>query len=159
MFSLFKFVVRRARQHWQLLLTLSLGVMVATALLASAPLLVDDLIKTGLQLTIQSSRTAESNLLLTTSIPTDRLTYERFDGRVRELLGEALGMHQQDVIASVKSPWLFPWVNSQISTQQRICLTFYEDIQEHIEVLDGGWPAEAASEHDVIRAVITEGMA
>lgn len=159
MFSLFKFVVRRAEQHWQLLLTLSLGVMVATALLASGPLLVDDLIKTGLQLTIQSSRTAESNLLLTTSIPTDRLTYQRFDGRVRELLGEALGMHQQEVTASVKSPWLFPWVNGQISTQQRISLTFYEDIQEHIEVLDGAWPAEAASEHDVIRAVITEGMA
>jgi hypothetical protein len=118
-FSLFKFVVRRARQHWQLLLTLSLGVMVATALLASGPLLVDNLIKTGLQLTIQSSRTAESNLLLTTSIPTDRLTYQRFDGRVRELLVKRWEYTDRgNRISQVAR--LFAWANGQVATNRVI---------------------------------------
>jgi len=158
-FSLFKFVVRRARQHWQLLLTLSLGVMTATALLASGPLLVDNLIKTGLQLTIQGSSVADGNLLFVTSILADRLAFQQFDERTRAVLDHSLGMHQQYVTASAKSPWLLPWVNGQVSTSQRVSLTFYEDIQEHIEVLAGGWPAEASNKPGVIRAVIPEGMA
>ena len=38
------FILRRARRHWQTLVTLSLGVILATALLSSAPLLVDGVI-------------------------------------------------------------------------------------------------------------------
>ncbi len=159
MFGLLKFVGRRARQHWQLLLTLCLGVMLATALLASGPLLVDSLIETGLQLTIQGSSTVDGNLLLVTSIPADQPSFEGLDLRVRALLDHSLGPHQQRVTVSAKSPCLFPWTGSQFSASQRVNLTFYEDIQEHTDVLAGSWPTGASAEPGVMRAVISEGMA
>jgi hypothetical protein len=158
-FSLFKFVLNRARHYWQLLFTLCLGVMLATTLLASGPMLVNSLIVTGLQLTLQGSNSADSNLLLIASIPADRSHFQQLDQQVRALLGQTLGLHQQRVTVSVKTPWLFPWTGHQISTSQRVDLAFYENIQEQTDFIAGGWPAATSPEPGVIRAVISEGIA
>ncbi len=153
------YILRRARQHWQTLLTLSLGVVLATALLVSGPLLVDTVTEMGLHLTLQSSSVADGNLRLTTSTQVDQVGFQALDSDIQALLRAVLGEHLECVVWSVESKWMFPWVGGQLATDQRVNLRSYEGIQDHVENVAGAWPGEASGEPDVIRAVISDGMA
>ncbi|MDY7076285.1 MAG: FtsX-like permease family protein, partial [Chloroflexota bacterium] len=161
------FILRRARHHWQILLTLSLGVILATALLASGPLLVNAVVEMGLYLTLQSSSVADGNLRFATSAQLDQVGFQALDGEIQALLQDRLGEHLGHVTRSVESTRMFPWVDGQLATDQRVNLRFYEGIQGHVEYVAGGWPEEASSEPigsaqgrpNVIRAVISDGMA
>jgi len=153
------FILKRARRHWQLLLTLSLGVVLATALLASGPLLVDAVIEMGLYLTLQSSGVADANLRLATSTPVDQVGFQTLDGEIQTLLRAALGDHVDRVVRTTESKWMFPWTGGQLGTDQRVNLRFYEGIQDHVEYVAGEWPAQASDDPAVIRAVISDGMA
>jgi ABC-type antimicrobial peptide transport system permease subunit len=159
MIALLRFILRRARQHWPILLTLSLGVVLATALLASGPLLVDAVVEMGLRLTLQSASVADGNLRLTTSAPLDQPGFQALDSDIQPLLQTRLESCLQDAVASGTSEWMFPWEDGQLATDQRVNLRFYEDIQDRVEYIAGEWPAEPSSESDLIRAVISEGMA
>jgi hypothetical protein len=153
------FILRRARRHWQILLTLTLGVILATALLASGPLLVDTVIEMGLHLTFQSSSVTETNLRLTTAAQVDRVGLQALDDEIRALLQSALGEHLDGVGWSAQSPWLFPWLGDEPATDQRLNLRAYQGLQDHVEYVAGGWPAEASGEPGVIRAVVSDAMA
>jgi ABC-type lipoprotein release transport system permease subunit len=153
------FILKRARRHWQLLLTLSLGVILATALLASGPLLVDTVIEMGLYLTFQSSGVPDGNLRLATSLWADQGEFQALDSEMQPLLRAALGDHLDGVVQTVESRWMFPWAGSQLATDQRVNLRFYEGIQDHVEYVAGEWPEETGGEPNVIRAVISDGMA
>jgi putative ABC transport system ATP-binding protein len=71
MFTLILILIRRTRRYWQVLATLSLGVILATALLASGPVLVDTAIEFGLRRTLLNADPAADpagvNLRLVTS--------------------------------------------------------------------------------------------
>ncbi|MGD8794423.1 MAG: hypothetical protein PVF47_17870, partial [Anaerolineae bacterium] len=158
------FIVRRARQHWPILLTLGLGVVLATAVLASGPLLVDSVVEMGLYLTLQSAGVTESNLRIASTgeggqVQPDPTDYQALDGKVETLLQATLGDHLGRVVRSAESPWLLPWLDGQVATDQRLNLRFYEGIQDHVEYVAGRWPGEAAGPSDVIRAVISDSMA
>ena len=177
------FILKRTRRHWQILLTLSLGVVMATALLASGPLLVDTVIEMGLYLTLQSSGVADGNLRLTTSTRSassgqaqvDQVGFQTLDSEIQALLQAALGEHLGRVARSGESEWMFPWIGGQLATNQGVNLRFYEGIQNRVEYVAGEWPGEASGEPigfaslgcardrqgrpNVIRAVISDGMA
>jgi ABC-type lipoprotein release transport system permease subunit len=153
------FILRRARRHWQILFTLSLGVVLTTALLASGPLLVDTVVEIGLHRTFQSSGVVDGNLRLTTSTQADQVAFQALDSEIQALLRGALGEHLGRVAWSVESKWMFPWVGGQLATDQRVNLRFYDGIQDRIEYVAGKWPEEASGEPDVIRAVVSDGMA
>ena len=153
------FILRRARRHWQILLTLSLGVILATALLASGPLLVNTVIEMGLQLTFQSSSVTETNLRLTTAAQADPAGFHALDDEIRALLRSTLAEHLDGVVWSAQSAWIFPWLGGEPTTDQRITLRAYQGLEDHVEYVAGGWPAEAAGEPGVIRAVTSDAMA
>jgi hypothetical protein len=153
------FILRRARRHWQILLTLSLGVILATALLASGPLLVDTVIEMGLHLTFQSSSVTETNLRLTTAARVDRAGLQALDGEIQALLQSVLGEHLDGVVRSAESAWMHPWLGGEPSTDQRVNLRAYQGLEDHVEYIAGGWPAEMGGEPGVIRAVISDAMA
>ncbi|MGD8245496.1 MAG: hypothetical protein PVI63_09920, partial [Anaerolineae bacterium] len=156
------FILKRARRHWQLLLTLSLGVMMATALLASGPLLVDAVVELGLTLTLRSSSVGDANLRLTTSREVDRLNvkaFKAFDSEIKALLSSSLGRHLELVTLSAESQWMFPWVGGRLAEDQRVKLCFYEGTQDHVEYVAGAWPGEPTDDTAVVRAVISDGMA
>ena len=92
------FILKRARRHWQLVLTLSLGVVLTTALLASGPLLVDTVVEMGLYLTFQSSGVADGNLRCTASAHSDQARFQALDGEIQDLLRAALDEHLDHVI-------------------------------------------------------------
>jgi ABC-type lipoprotein release transport system permease subunit len=153
------FILRRARRHWQILLTLSLGAILATALLASGPLLADTVIEMGLHLTFQSSSVTETNLRLTTSTHVDQAGFQALDGEIRALLRPTLGEHLEGVAWSAQSAWMFPWLGGEIATDQRVSLRSYQGLEDHVEYVAGGWPTEASGKPGVIRAVIGDAMA
>jgi hypothetical protein len=160
------FVLRRARRHWQLLLTLSLGAILATALLASGPLLAETVVEMGLHLTFQSSGVPEANLRLATTAAVGEVDSRALDAEVRDLLRATLGKHLDRTIWSAQSPWAYscmpgayPWDQGEPATDQRVNLRAYEDIGDHLEYVAGGWPAEAGSEPGVVRVVVGEAMA
>ena len=67
MFNSLSFLVRRASRYWPVLATLSLGVVLATALLASGPLLVNTVVEFGLRRTLLNAETLSANLRLVLS--------------------------------------------------------------------------------------------
>jgi hypothetical protein len=153
------FILKRARRHWQLLLTLGLGVILGTALLASGPLLAEAVIEMGLYLTLQSSGVVEGNLRLATSARPDPVGVQALDGGLRALLRARIGEHLGRVTRSLESPWISPWVDGQLATDQRVNLRFFEGIQDQVEYVAGGWPETPHGEPNVVRAVISDGMA
>ncbi|MFL7808200.1 MAG: hypothetical protein AB8I80_06200, partial [Anaerolineae bacterium] len=108
-----RFLARRARRHWQILLTLSLGVILATALLASGPLLVDTVVGMGLRLTFQSASVTDTNLRLSTTAGPGELDFQAIDGETRDLVRAAVGEHLDSIIWSAQSGWAFPWVTGE----------------------------------------------
>ncbi len=152
------FVLRRASRHWQILLTLGLGVVLATTLLASAPLLVDTVVELSLRLALSSSVT-EGNLRLVTAAPLDQVGFQALDSEIQSLLRPALDEYLDRVVPSAQSGWMFPWVSGLLATDQRVNLRMYDGLQDRVEYVAGGWPAEASAEPGVIRAVVSEGMA
>jgi FtsX-like permease family len=153
------FILRRARRHWQILLTLSLGVILATALLASGPLLADTVTEMGLHLTFQSSSVTETNLRLTTSTHVDQTSFQALDGEMRPLLQAALGEHLDGVTWSAQSAWMFPWRDGEPATDQRVTLRSDQGLEDHVEYVAGGWPVEGSGEPGVIQAVVGDAMA
>ncbi|MEJ2208390.1 MAG: FtsX-like permease family protein, partial [Anaerolineae bacterium] len=167
------FVLRRARRHWQILLTLCLGVVLATALLASGPLLAETVVEMGLHLTFQSSGVPEANLRLAATAAVDeagaRPSTQRYeicfrpswanDAEIRDLLQAELGKHMDRTIRSAQSPWAFPWLEGEPAADQRLNLRAYEGLKDHLEYVAGGWPAEAAGESGVVPVIVGEAMA
>jgi hypothetical protein len=150
------FILQRARRHWQLLLTLSLGVVLTTALLASGPLLVDSVVEMGLYRTLESSG-AEGNLRLAATARVDQAGFQTLDREIQVLLRTALGKHLDRVAWSVESPWMFRWAGGRLYEQ--VNLRYYDGIQDRVEYVAGGWPGKASVDPNVIRAVISDGMA
>jgi hypothetical protein len=157
--SFFPFILSRARRHWGTLLALSLGVVLATALLSSAPLLVDAVIDLGLKQTLSGAAVAEGNLRLTAHAEVDQAGFQALDGDITGLLRSTLGDHLGPVTPSAGSGWTFPWLSGQQLADQRVNLLFYEGIQEHLAYLGGEWPGEPSGEPNVVRAVVSDEMA
>lgn len=153
------FILRRARRHWQILLTLSLGVILTTALLASGPLLVDTVVEIGLRRALQSADVADGNLRITTSAPINHTDLQTLDTELQALLQGSVGHHLDRVTRSISAKWMFPWVGGKLVAGQRVNLRFYEGIQDRVDYIAGEWPTEASDELNVFRAVISDGMA
>ncbi len=134
------FIVRRARRHWQILLTLGLGVIIATALLASGPLLVDTVIELSLQRTLQSADVLDSHLRLSTRASVDVTGYDALNAQMGELIQRYFGESVNRTVRSTGSNWMLPWLGGQLVSNQRVNLRFQSDIEDHVEFLAGTWP-------------------
>lgn len=135
------FILRRARRHWQLLLTLSLGVVLTTALLASGPLLVDTVVEMGLYRTLESSG-AEGNLRLAATTRVDQAGFQTLDREIQVLVQTALGEHLDRVAWLVESPSMFRWAGGRL--YERINLRYYDGIRDRVEYVAGEWPGRQA---------------
>jgi hypothetical protein len=111
--NLFSFVIRRATRHWQILLTLSLGVLLSTALLATTPLLVNTVVEFGLRRTLLSADPLAGNLRLKAFGKVGVSEYQALNEEIRALLAARLGRQVNQVIPSAGARWLFPWLDEQ----------------------------------------------
>lgn len=161
--NFFSFLVRRIRRHWQILLTLSLGVFLSTSLLASSPILVNTVVEFGLRRTLIAADPLSGNLRLKTFGRVDAATYSELDSRIQAHLQPRLLNHMKQVIPTAGTRWLFPWVDEQPVTDQRVNIRFYgrddTDISNYVNLVAGRWPSIADASSDRLSAVISEEFA
>jgi ABC-type antimicrobial peptide transport system permease subunit len=162
--NLIAFILRRAARHWQILLTLALGVVIATALLASAPVLVNTVIEFGLRRTILSADPLSGNLRLRAFGQITEEGYEQLDAEIKTAVSSRLGPYVNQVVPVVVGRWLSPWQAEQIVADQRVALQRYggggeTDIREHAELVEGDWPAEPVAGDNLFQGVIGAEMA
>ena len=157
--AIFNYLLRRAIRHWQLFLNLSLGIVLATALLASAPLLVDTVLEIGLRHEILAASASDRNLHLQTYALSEASTVGELDRQVRVQLDKWLGNYPERTILSINSSWMLPWVEGEPLLNDRVNLSLYEDIQDHVELVAGSWPPEPAVLTDTVPVLVGEQMA
>lgn len=178
MFNLLTFILKRAARHWQILTTLALGVILATALLASGPVLVNTVVEFGLRRTLLSGGVLDGNVRVTSFSMTtfDPTNYQAYDEAIQRVLNQRLGDYTGQIVRSGKS-WAFvPWLNDQMIGDERVNVGFYggpitgsagapaaDDIAQHVEFVAGGWPqtilSETETQQPVVAVVIGEELA
>ncbi|MBN1483390.1 MAG: FtsX-like permease family protein [Chloroflexia bacterium] len=156
--AIIHYLLRRIRRHWQLFLNLGLGVVMATALLASTPLLVDAVLEIGLRHEILAAGPSVRNLNLQCYELPQAPVVQELDRQVRAQLEDRLGRYLQRVTLAVESTWMIPWVGGEAQLDDRIHLRFYEDIHDQVEFLAGDWPAGGMLT-DTVPIIIGETMA
>jgi hypothetical protein len=162
--NLIAFILRRAARHWQILLTLILGVVVATALLASSPVLVNTVVEFGLRRTILSADPLAGNLRLRAFGNLSKEAYDQLDVDIKSAAIAHLGPYLDQVVPVAIGRWLSPWQADQISSDQRVALQLYggegeTDIRNHAELVEGTWPSEPIVSENTFRGVIGTDMA
>lgn len=157
--NIFTYLVRRTSRRWQILLTIILGVISATGLLSSGPLLVNTVMDFALPYKLRSVSPLESNLRLTTYDMVDLASYQELDSRVRARIDEYLGSYTGQIVSSVASAWAYPWQLEQILPDQRVNLRTYEGIAEKVEFIEGDWPQGDIYQDNTVAVVISESFA
>jgi len=127
--AIINYLLRRAIRHWQLFLNLSLGIVLAMALLASAPLLVDTVLEIGLRHEILAANAFDRNLHLQTYALTEAPIVEELDSQARYWLEKWVGDYLERTILSVDSTWMIPWVGGEPLLSDRINLSFHDSIK------------------------------
>ncbi len=153
------YLVRRAARHWHLFLTVSLGVILATALLASAPLLVDTVTEFALRHKLQSSEVLDANLRLRRHAPSEEEVVRTVDAQVRAMVDRHLGDKVNQIVLAMGSYWMIPWIGGEPLVKERVNLRLYEGIEERVELVAGTWSSETELKRGVFPAVIGDGMA
>ena len=140
MLNFLPYIFKRALRHWQVLFTLSLGVLLATALLASGPLLIDTVIQFGLRSELVNSEPIVGNILISASSSTySSEEFEAIDIEIENFLKASLGDFLEDSYVSIRSRWLFPWREQYIYPEERINFGFFESADERVILTEGTW--------------------
>ncbi|MCP4419571.1 MAG: hypothetical protein GY805_23410, partial [Chloroflexi bacterium] len=87
------FIIKRALRHWQLLLTLIMGVALSTALLASSPLLVDTVIDLGLPRQLRAAGPLDANVRITTFANIAEVNFEDLNDELEAIVNGSFGAH------------------------------------------------------------------
>jgi hypothetical protein len=157
------YLLRRSVLNWQLLLTLTLGVVLAVALMASGPVIVDTVLDFGLRRTLITTDPQEANLRLTTQNSLNSSSYAGLNDEVRNLLQSQLGDQLKRTISSGETSWAYPWVGGEVQSRQRINFRFYgtnwDLLTEKATFTSGGIPQDSNLQNGSINAVVSESLA
>jgi hypothetical protein len=153
------FLLRRFTRHWQPLLTVAAGVVLATALLASVPMLVDASVAFSLPRVIAEADPLGSSLRLRVYVAAGAEGYDELDNRARGQIASRLSPYVESVLASRLSYQAWVWVDGDLLPDHAFQLRWQEGIEERITFVEGGWPDDALPEENVVAAVIGENVA
>lgn len=154
--NFFKFILKRARFHWYLIFTLLIGVIFATALLASGPLIIDTILNFTIPYKLNTSEPLDGNIRLTAYENFSRDEYDEFDNLIQTRLEKRLGEYISAVVTTGNSASVYPWIGEYLVDDQRVSLYFYEGLKENTYLVEGDWPDKADVTGEEIRVVIGE---
>lgn len=161
--NLLSFLRQRIRHYWQLFLALALGVILSTALLATAPVLIDAVLAFGLRRTLANADPLAANLRLFESAEPSQAVYRALSEEVERFAQAQFGPHLEQIIPSGGTRYVHPWLDTQILTDQRVNLRFYGAtdamLRDKTTLVAGTWPTVGQIEEKVAAVVIGEPMA
>ncbi|MCB8917996.1 MAG: ABC transporter permease [Ardenticatenaceae bacterium] len=164
--NLLAFIFKRATRHWQILATLSLGVLLATALLASGPILVNTVVEFGLRRTLSAGSVLRGNVALAAYAfisDTPEPDYQALDEAVQTAVAARLGEYMVQVVPSSATWWLLPWADEQVLAGNRLNLRTYggEELRQKLALVAGEWPAGTVVDpaENRVQVLVPEAMA
>ena len=137
-----KITLRRLLHQWRSLLTMIVGVLIATIIGASIPLYTAAVGQVGLQQTLASSDRADTHLALRTGVA--GLTADAaatLDDELRPLVTQYLGAWTDRVVGWQETLPLPPERDGEIVEATRFRLGAYEDWEQHVTLESGSLPA------------------
>lgn len=153
------FLLKRTLHYWQMLLTLALGVILATGILACGPLLINTVINFTLPYQLRDADPLASNLRLTTYAKLQSVDYQDLDSQVHNLLEHRLENQLAQINEFASSSWIYPWTYSQLNADQRIAISTYQNLADKVTFSEGGWPAGLALQNNVLQVVVSQAFA
>ena len=157
------FILRRAVRHWQILLTLSLGVLLSTAMLASSPILVNTVVEFGLRRTLLAADATTSDLRLKTTGRLDAAAHAEIDSQIQQAVNGRLGDFVDQIVPVLSSRWFHPWIEGNLVSDERLNFRAYgsgeTSLQQHVNFVSGEWPTDPQLEPGVAAVVIGEELA
>ncbi|MFK7800143.1 MAG: FtsX-like permease family protein [Anaerolineae bacterium] len=160
--TILTFILRRAAYQWPRLLTLSLGVLLATTLLAASPALTATIIDYSLRRGLENGSALESNLRLTSRLDLADQQIAAVDAEQRQDIDSRLGGYVKNVVIGGSMIPFTPWRDGVLLNDERIILRFYdsaENLRAQIEILEGEWPDQWAVSTDYIPVLISPNLA
>ena len=156
--TILTFIFRRATYQWTRLLTLSLGVLLATTLLAASPALTATIIDYSLRRDLENSSALASNVRTTGRLDLADEQFSTVDGARRAEFEQRLGGYVERVVSGGTIVPFTPWRNGILIDDERVYIRFYdsaENFQPQIELLDGEWPDRWTVSADYTPVLIT----
>jgi hypothetical protein len=150
------FFLKRALHYWQMLLTLALGVILATGILACGPLLINTVVNFTLPYQLRDADPLASNLRLTAYAKLQPADYQALDSQLHDLLERRFGNQLAQINGLASSPWIYPWTYSQLNADQRIAISTYQNLADKVTFSEGGWPSGQALQNNVLQVAISE---
>jgi hypothetical protein len=133
--------IRWLRHYWAITLLLALGIVTATGLAATGPVLVDQVLTFAFRRVLLNAAVADGNLYLSLRKDVDRAGFSELDRLIQTTTASHLANLPHTILASGTLPTLMPWQDEELLTTHRLNLRFYnEDVRERVTVLAGNWP-------------------
>jgi hypothetical protein len=141
-------------------LTLLLGIITATGLAATGPVLVNQVLTFALRRNLLNAPVIEGNLQVSIHEQIDDAEFAQLDDRVQELVVSSLAVIPHDVFSSGTLPTLIPWRAGRLITSHRINVRFYgDDVRERVAIVSGDWPEREMLDGNGVAVVIGEPLA
>jgi ABC-type antimicrobial peptide transport system permease subunit len=148
----------RSNLNRQILLTLSLGVVLAVVLMASGPLIVDTVLDLNLLRRLSAVDPQDSNLRIVMMADPDRALFQQHNEDVSRLVENRLGSQIEAVVTSGSTRWAYPWFDESLLNDQRVNLRFYDTDESQLlsnsTWFSGDWPTEFVGDQSEINGVI-----
>jgi ABC-type lipoprotein release transport system permease subunit len=146
-----------------LLLTLVFGIILATTILASGPILIDALMEFGLRRTLLNANLREDIFFLTVRASGEQEEYQVINDQVHEFFNQRLNDLINDLITSGHVGFLHPWENGKASLERRLTLGFYGsdpgELMHHVNFVAGSFPENESLNPDEISVYIGKHVA
>ena len=146
-----------------MLLTLSLGVFLATALMASGPILIDNVLALTLRRTLLNAAALDSNLLLTDRQPAEIEAYNALNQQIETIVPQHFPAEFTNLIPTATLRPVYGWQNERLISDERILIRFYgrsiSDINQRATFISGDWPENAQPAANEIAVVISQALA
>lgn len=152
--------LRWINHHRVTLLALLLGVMMATSLAATGPVLIDQVLTFAFRRALLNAPVEEVNGRISFREALDETALDAIDSQIQSSLTPHLAPLPHTIISSGILPTSIPWQGDQIFTSQRLNIQFYDaDWQARVELLAGELPQSGAVETAVYAVAIGEPLA
>lgn len=137
-------VLKRARSEWLILIANLLIMLLATTLLAAAPIYARTVAGAGLRRELRDDPVTQANLQVSLSVPGSQFT--RADNEVRQALSPIINLTRgSGERAGFSASFGIPDQNTSGGPKKLAIFGFFDRLSDHATLVTGTWPSASAS--------------
>ncbi len=137
-------VLKRTRADWVILCANFLTMLLATTLLATAPIYAKTVAGAGLRRELQDAPVTSANLQISLSLSASH--FNQADQEVRQALGPVVDLtHGSGIRAGFSSSFGLPGADTTEGVKQLAVFGFFDRLSDHASLVSGSWPVTSAN--------------